>query len=158
MRPIPARDTVVLFSDVLSSMDRLLRGEVALAKAEVKQNVRAVRQAAVQFVLAVVFGGIALNLLAGAVVAGLVTAGLSSWVAVLVLGVVLLLFAYACLHWGMWLLDPARLQPRRTFHNLGKDLASFKSPNGIDPDGKDPNEKRPDGVRTDGIGEPHAHG
>ena len=137
MSPSPARGTAVLFSDVLSGMDRLLRSEVALAKVEVRQNLRTVRQAAVQLVLAVVFGVIALNLLAGAVIAGLVVAGWSPWAAALVLGIILLLLAYACLHWGMWLLDPARLQPKRTFHNLGKDLASFRSmgPNRIgDPD------------------------
>lgn len=127
MSPAAARGTSVLFSDVLSGMDRLLRGEVALAKAEVRQNLRAVRQAAAQFVLAVVFGVIALNLLAGAAVAGLVAAGLSPGAAGLSLGVALLLIAYGCLHWGLSLLDPARLQPKRTFHNLGKDLASFKS-------------------------------
>lgn len=127
MSPSPARGTAVLFSDVLSGMDRLLRGEVALAKAEVRLNLRAVRQAAVQLVLAVVFGVIALNLLAGAVVAGLVAAGLSPGMAALVLGGVVLLIAFGCLHWGLWLLDPARLHPKRTFHNLSQDLASFKS-------------------------------
>lgn len=136
----PARGTAVLFSEVLSGMDRLLRGEVALAKAEVRQNLRAVRQAAVQFVFAVVFGVIALNLLAGAAVAGLVAAGLSPWAAALVLGAFLLLLAYGCLHWGLWLLDPTRLHPNRTLHNIGKDLASFKSRG------------------QNAIGEPHAHG
>ena len=127
MNPSPARGTSVLFSDVLSGMDRLLRGEVALAKAEVRQNLRAARQAAVQLVLAVVFGVIALNLLAGAAVAGLVAAGLSPGAAGLTLGVALLLIAYGCLHWGLSRLDPSSLQPARTFQNLGKDLASFKS-------------------------------
>ena len=127
MSPPPARGAAVLFSDVLTGMDRLLRGEVALVKAEVRQNLRAVRQAAVQMVVAVVFGAIALNLLAGAAVAALVSAGLTPGAAALTLGTALLVIAYGCLRWGLWLLDPARLQPNRTFHNLGKDLASFKS-------------------------------
>ncbi len=127
MSPDQPRGAAVLFSDVLTGLDRLLRGEVALAKAEVRQNLRAARQAAVQFVCAVVFGVIALNLLAGAAVAGLVAAGLSPGLAALALGAGLLLIAYACLHWGLWLLDPVRLKPNRSFENLGKDIASLKT-------------------------------
>ncbi|GLS85239.1 hypothetical protein GCM10010873_02120 [Cypionkella aquatica] len=121
------RGTSVLFSEVLNGMDRLLRGEVALAKAEVRQNLRSVRQAALQFVLAVVFGVIALNILAGSAVAALIAAGLSPGFAALTLGVVLLLAAYGCAQWGIWLLDTERLTPKRTFQNLGKDFASLKA-------------------------------
>lgn len=127
MSPSPARGASVLFGDVLSGMDRLLRGEVSLAKAEFRQNLRAVRRAATQLVLAVVFGVIALNLLAGAAVATLAAAGLSPAAAGLTLGLFLLVVAYASLRWALQLLDPARLQPKATFHNLGKDLANFKS-------------------------------
>ncbi len=140
MSPQPQRGTSGLFSEVLSGVDRLLRGEVALAKAELRQNLRAVRQAALQFVLAVVFGVIALNLLTGAAVAGLVAAGLSPGAAAFALGAVLLLIAYGCMHWGLWLLDPVRLHPKRAFHNLGQDIASLKA------------------MRQSTIGEPHANG
>lgn len=160
MSPAPARGTAVLFSDVLNGMDRLLRGEVALAKAEVRQNLRAVRQAAMQLVLAVVFGVIALNMLAGSAVAGLVAAGLSPGVAAMVLALALLVIAYGCLRWGIWLLDPARVQPKHTFHDLGKDLASVKrfGARAMGQNTTGPNQMGPNQMGLNGIGERHANG
>ena len=160
MSPSPARGTAVLFSDVLNGMDRLLRGEVALAKAEVRQNVRAVRHAAVQLVLAVVFGAIALNMLAGSVLAGLVAAGLSPGVAAMLLGLVLLAIAYGCLQWGLGLLDPARLHPKHTFHDQGKDLASVRrfGARAMGQNATGPDQMGPNAIGPNGIGKRHANG
>lgn len=123
--PLP-RGSFVLASDVLAGMERLVRGEVAVAKTEVRQNMRAMRRSALQFVLAAVFGVMALNLLAGASVAALVAFGLTAGTAGLTVGAVLLLGAYGCLSWGLSLLERRPAQPAQSFQKVGKGLNSFK--------------------------------
>lgn len=121
-----SRDSFVLFSDVLNGVDRVVRGEVAVAKTEVRQNMRAMRRSAVQFVMAAMFGVIALNLLAGASVAALVAMGLTAGTAGLTVGAVLLMAAYLCISWGLSLLEQPRPQAAQTFQNVGKGLTRFK--------------------------------
>lgn len=122
-----ANGTATLFVEVLSAVTRLLRGEIALARAEAEQRIRGIAMALVQLVVAVVLGITAMNALAGAGVAGLIALGLSPAVAALIIGALLLLLAYGFVRWGLHLLSPAHLKPTRSFANIGRDLAALKS-------------------------------
>lgn len=122
-----AEGTDGLFADVLSAATRLLRGEIALARAEAEQRARSLARAMVQCVVAVVLGITAMNVLAGAGVAALVAYGQSPTVAALIVAVVLLALAFGFGRWAMWLLSPDRLTMHRTMTSLGRDVAALKS-------------------------------
>ena len=119
--------TGALLADVLAGLTRLVRGEIALARAETAEKLRGVAFALAQFVMAAILGVAAVTMLAGAGAAALVAFGLSVWAAALITGVVLLLLAYACLRWGVYLLSPRHLTPSRSLSNLSRDAAAFKS-------------------------------
>lgn len=119
--------TGAILADILAGAARLVRGEIALARAEVAQKVRSVALAGVQFTIAVVLGVTAMNLLAGAGVGILVDLGLSTAMAALVLGLAFLALAYGFVRWGLFLLSPAYLTPSRSLFNLGRDAAALKT-------------------------------
>ena len=116
-----------ILTDVLTGAARLLRGEIALARAEVSQKVRSAASSVVQFGVAVILGITAINLLAGAGVAALVAMGWSTISASLVMGLALLILAYVFVRWGLYLLSAAHLTPSRSLSNLGRDAAALKS-------------------------------
>ena len=110
--------TAALMAEVFSGASRLVRGEIALARAEAAQKMRSAAFAVVQFVVAVILGITAMNLLAGAGVAALVGLGLSTAMAALLLGGALLLAAYGFVRWGLYLLSPAHLTSSASLTNL----------------------------------------
>lgn len=123
----PPEGTAALMAEVFSGATRLLRGEIALARAEVAQKMRSAAFAMVQFVVAVILGISATNLLAGAGVAALVGLGVSTAMAALLMAGALLLAAYGFVRWGLYLLSPAHLTPTASLTNLGRDAAVLKS-------------------------------
>lgn len=116
-----------LVADLLSGLSRLVRGEIALARAEVARGLRAAVGALVAIGVAAILGLTALNVLAGAAVAALVAAGLSAvWAGVLV-GFGLLVVAMVLLGQARGRLRPANLAPRRSMINLRRDGETLKS-------------------------------
>lgn len=116
-----------LLGDIVTGFARLLRGELALARAEAKRSLGEATAAMAKLVIAAIFGITAVNVLAGAVVAGLVALGLAPiWASVLV-GCGLLLLAYALVQIALPQLKPSNLVPTRTMANLRQDAETLTS-------------------------------
>ena len=90
-RPGGERTLGQLVADASKDLSAIVRSEVALAKVEVKRDVVAGVAGAAMFVVAGVFAFLALILLLIAAAYGLVAAGLSPWLAFLIVGAALLL-------------------------------------------------------------------
>jgi hypothetical protein len=114
-----------LVADASKDLSTIVRSEVALAKAEVKRDVTAGVAGAAMFVVAGVFAFLALILLLIAAAYGLVAAGLSPWLAFLIVAGVLLLVGGLLV-----LLGKARLgkikPPERTIRTTKDTVAALK--------------------------------
>lgn len=118
---------VGLLGDVVTGFARLLRGELALARAEAKRSLSDAASGLGKLVIAAILAITALNVLAGAAVAALVAVGLAPvWASVLV-GVGLLLLAFAILQIAVAQLKPENLAPKRVMANLRHDAETLKS-------------------------------
>lgn len=116
-----------LLSDVVSGVARLIRGELALARAEAKRSLGDATSALAKLVIAAILGITALNVLSGAAVAGLVALGLSPLWASVAVGVGLLLLAFALMQIGSAQLKPSNLAPKRMMANLRQDAETLKT-------------------------------
>ena len=119
------RPTGSLLSDAVNQLTRLVRGEVALAKAEVAQNIRSAGMGIGLLVGAVVLVFVALNVLVFALVAALGELIGPGWSA-LVVGVVILVVAAILAMRGMNALKPENLTPSRTVRNVQADAQTIK--------------------------------
>jgi cytochrome c biogenesis protein CcdA len=116
-----------MMADVLAGVSRLVRGELALARAEVAERLDAVRQSVVQVVIAVVLGITAINVLAGAAVAAAVALGLTPiWAAVIVGGILLILALGFAQHAARLLRDAGAL-PKRTAASVKRDVETLQT-------------------------------
>lgn len=120
------RPTGSLLSDAVNQLTRLLRGEVALAKAEVAQNLRSAGLGIGLLVGAVVLILVALNVLAAALVAALAETGLGAGWSALIVGVVILVVAAILAMRGLNALKPENLAPSRTVRNVQADAQTIK--------------------------------
>jgi len=118
---------VGLLSDVVAGFGRLLRGELALARAEAKRSFGAVTSALVKLMIAAILGITALNVLSGAAIAALVAAGLSPPWASVAIGAALLLAVFGLVRTALAELTPANLAPKRMMDNLRHDAEILKS-------------------------------
>lgn len=116
-----------LLSDVVAGFGRLLRGELALARAEAKRSLGDATSAIAKLVVAAILGITALNVLAGAAIAALVAAGLSPIWASLSIGVGLLLVVFVIVQIALTQLKPSNLAPKRMMANLRHDAETLKS-------------------------------
>jgi len=119
------RPTGSLLSDAINQLTRLVRGEVALAKAEVAQNIRSAGLGIGLLVGAVVLIFVALNVLVFALVAALGEVIGPGWSA-LVVGVVILVVAAILAMRGLNALKPENLTPSRTVRNVQADAQTIK--------------------------------
>ena len=119
------RPTGTLLSDAVNQLTRLVRGEVALAKAEVAQNVKNAGLGIALLVGAVVLIFVALNVLVLALVAAL-SAIMPAWLASLLVGIVLLGVAALLAMRGLNALKPENLAPSRTMANVQADAHTIK--------------------------------
>jgi nucleoside permease NupC len=119
------RPTGSLLSDAINQLTRLVRGEVALAKAEVAQNIKNAGVGAALLVGAVVLVFVALNVLVLALVAALGELIGAGWAA-LVVGIVLLAIAGILAMRGLNALKPENLAPSRTVRNVQADAQTIK--------------------------------
>lgn len=80
-----------MIESIISDLSKLIRGHIALAKAELQVSaVNALRSVAL-FIIAIIFGHFALVLLLISAGYGLVAAGLAPWLAFLVISLVVIL-------------------------------------------------------------------
>ncbi len=120
------RGTVHLVTDVVSQVGRILRKEAALAKAEMGENLSRAGLAIGLLVGAVILGLVAVGVLAGAGVAALVSIGWAvHWAALAVGGGVALVAAILAAK-GLHDLKPKRLMPNRSIANVKQDVALMK--------------------------------
>ncbi len=119
--------TTGLLGDVVFGITQLVKGEVALVRAEVLCSVRDAISAITGLAIAGVLCIVALNLLAAAAVGALVVAGLSPMWANLAVGTVLLLAAFVIVKLALPLLASSNLAPKRSFANMSKDAEILKS-------------------------------
>lgn len=114
-----------LLSDAINQLTRLLRGEIALAKAEVAQNVRQAGMGVAMLAIAGILALVALNVLAAALVAALAPFMGAGWAA-LAVGVVILVVAGLLVLRGLAALKPENLTPTRTIRNVQADAQTIK--------------------------------
>lgn len=120
------RPTGSLLSDAINQLTRLVRGEVALAKAEVAQNLRNAAMGVGLLVGAVILVLVALNVLAVALVGALAATGLGPGWSALIVGVVILVVAALLALRGVNALKPENLAPTRTVRNVQADAQTIK--------------------------------
>lgn len=142
-----------LVADASREMSELVRYEVALAKAELRSEVKHVGLAGGLFAVAGYLAFLSSILLVIAAGYGLVAAGLSAWLAFLVLAVALLLLTAVLVLIGRSRIGKVKA-PQRTNRSL-KALAELKpaAPNGGpegSPNGATANGRPADGIRPDG--------
>ncbi|MGR3323632.1 MAG: phage holin family protein [Pseudooceanicola sp.] len=122
--------TAGLISDVFSHVSSLLRGEIDLARAEIDRSLKVAAMGAAFLVGAVILAICALNVLTGAIVAGLtVLLAETAYPAIysaLIVGAVYALIAFILVRAGLNRLSAARLAPTRTAKNIRKDAELLK--------------------------------
>lgn len=121
----PRPPVTSLLSDAVNQLTRLVRGEVALAKAEVGQNIRAAAMGIALLVGAVVLSLVALNVLAVALIGVLANAVGDGWAALIVGLVILAVAAFLAMR-GIAALKPENLAPSRTVRNVQADAKTIK--------------------------------
>lgn len=120
------RSTVRLVADMFAHLGGMMRGEVALAKAELRENLHAARRGVALLAGAAVLAVVALNVLTGALIAALSAAGLHPGWAALLVGLAIAVVALVLARTGAAALDPGNLAPRRTASNLKRDAETLK--------------------------------
>ncbi|MDQ1902273.1 phage holin family protein [Paracoccus sp. WLY502] len=124
--PVRSHNPASLASEALRLSGELVRKEVALAKAEVSQNIQRAGVAIGFIAAAGVIAIVTINVLVAALVAALAETELGPiWSAVIV-GVVLAVLAYILLRKGTNDLKPEALMPSRTVQNVQRDAQTIK--------------------------------
>ena len=119
-------DAPNLLADLVATLGRILRGEIALARAEISQGLHGALRGMAMVVVAVILLVTAIQLFAGAGIAGLVHAGLRPWQAELVLGGVLVVVAVLLSMAGLRRLRGDAMMPSRAFAGLRHDVETLK--------------------------------
>lgn len=120
------RSTGRVLSDILSSLTGLFRGEIALAKTELANNLRAAMKGVVFLLVALALGVAALGVLTSALIAALIAAGLTPLWANLIVGLVFLVAAAIFASMGVKMVQPSNLKPRRSMENIQRDAETLK--------------------------------
>ncbi|GAB5415634.1 MAG: phage holin family protein [Congregibacter sp.] len=121
-----SRSPVDLVGTALDRVNSLLRNEVDLARAEVNDNVEKAGVAISVLVAAVVFALTALNVLIGALIAGLAELGMDEGLAALLVGGALAALAFVLSKKGLDDLRLSSLAPTRTAENVKRDANAVK--------------------------------
>ena len=124
--PVRSQSPASLAADALRISSDLVRKEVSLAKAELRQNLSRAGAGLGMIVAAAVLGIVTLNLLTVALVAALAETDLGPIWSAVVVGVVLAILAYVLLRKGMADLKPENLMPTRTVENVQRDASTVK--------------------------------
>lgn len=121
-----ARPTGTLLADALMHLSNLVRGEMALARAEIMESLRGALSGVGLMVAAVVMAATALNLTAAAMVAGLARLGLPVGWGAFLLGAGLAIAAVVLWQRGREALKPGGFLPSRTARNMRRDAETLK--------------------------------
>ena len=124
--PLPA----AALAAVLAAVAKLITDEIALLKAEAARAVADARRALVLMAIAAVLALVALNMLAGAAVQGLIAAGLHPGWSMLAVGVGLLALALGYVQAARWRLRRQNLAPWRSERSLRRNMAALGGGNG----------------------------
>lgn len=124
--PVRSQSPASLAADALRISSDLVRKEVTLAKAELRQNLNRAGTCLGMIVAAAVLGIVTLNVLTVALVAALAETDLGPIWSAVVVGVVLAILAYVLLRKGMADLKPENLMPTRTVENVKRDASAVK--------------------------------
>ena len=124
--PVRSQSPASLAADALRISSDLVRKEVSLAKAELRQNLNRAGTGLGMIVAAAVLGIVTLNVLTVALVAALAETDLGPIWSAVVVGVVLAILAYVLLRKGMADLKPENLMPTRTVENVQRDASAAK--------------------------------
>ena len=122
-----AQGTATLLSEVVAGIGRLVRGELALAKAEAAENLKAAGTGVIKIIVAAVLALVGLNVLAGAAVAALAATGLGPGWAALLVGLALCVVAVVLLATGRAALRLKGLWPDRAVRGLRRDAAAVRA-------------------------------
>jgi len=115
-----------LLTDLVSQMTALFRTEITLLKAEMKDNVRSLSGALVSVAFGAALLMAALVVLVQAVVAAMVVAGMSAWLASLIVGAALGVIGALVLKGGADKLSLSEMTPERTVRQMEKDVSLVK--------------------------------
>jgi hypothetical protein len=115
-----------LLGDLLQQTSSLVRKEVQLARAELNEKISTMGAAAASIGVAAALLMAAVVILLQAVVALLVTFGLQTWVAGLIVGVVVAIIAYVLLRGGINRMKASSLTPERTVNQVSNDATLAK--------------------------------
>lgn len=115
-----------ILSDVMNNASRLVRREVDLARAEVDENLRQAAVAIGLIVAAIVILLVALNVLAGALVAAITELGVTAGWSALIVGGVFAVIAILMLLKGKNDLSATSLAPTKSARNLRRDAMAVK--------------------------------
>ena len=121
-----ARSFSALLGDIFDNLGRMVRGELALAKAELAENLRAAALGIVLVICAMLLLLVALNLLAAALVIAISGPALSPGAAALTVGAGMIVVAALLAGIGASALRAHRLLPKRTMRNIRRDTQSLK--------------------------------
>jgi Putative Actinobacterial Holin-X, holin superfamily III len=115
-----------LVADATHDISSIVHSEIALAKAEISSDAKKAGIGAGMFAVAGVFAFLALILLLIAAAYGLVAAGLSPWLAFLVVAAVLLLIGTVLVLAGVRSVRKVKGKPERTIRNAKETIAAIK--------------------------------
>lgn len=116
---------------LLQELRGLVRTEVALAKAEMEQGAAKLAVGVALIVGAAIFSFVAMIVLAGAAVLGMISLGYSPLVATLAVGIGTLIIASLMAFIGLRRIKPETLIPKRAIANIKADLSfATGGPNG----------------------------
>ena len=120
------RSTAGLFADALQHLTNLVRGEIALAKAEVEQNVKRAARGVAMIAVAAIALIITLGLGSAAAVLGLVEYGFTPFAASLICAGIFALVALILGWVGLNAISNTNLKPDQTVRNIKRDALKVK--------------------------------
>jgi len=123
------RSVPEVLQDIVGNVREILRSEVRLATAELKQQAGAAARAAVMVLVGAVFGIYALGFLLLALVYGLAALFASWWIGAVIVGGGLALIALALLGIGRGRMRTVHPAPERTIRTVKENLEWDKSRN-----------------------------
>lgn len=115
-----------LVSDASTDVSSIIKGEIALAKLEIKSDVSKGGKGAGMLVAAGIFALFMLGFLFGALAWGLNAAGLPVWAGMLITAGVLLVITLILALLGKSALSKMQGKPKRTIDNAQKTVAAIK--------------------------------
>jgi uncharacterized protein YacL len=121
-----SESTAKLLTGVIGQSINLVKGEVALAKAEATESVNSAFATIGKMIVAAVLAVAALNMLAAAAVAALLAAGWSLLASSLTVAIALILLALGFALFARSQIKRAALMPQRALRRMGKDVDTLK--------------------------------